>query len=609
MSDQVNISPALLFYWKSLLIVGLFSFLAIRSFNEEPIVAVLFGISAIFLSALIFIRKNESIFTVGDKKISLHGLLIEKYEFDLINFDKLEIRQSLLQRLLNIGNINFYDRLSKKPKVIFYGIQNPKKWKRKIDDLITDAQRESRIPKKISSKIYHLKRRFLESYKANPEEKLYKSENILHYSKPYSSFTLHCFFIEDDIGKSFAFNKAVNFIDETNDTVAKETGRPIRSRMYYSKGYLTWRGKIKNLVKSLQKVDEDQEIFEISVNISDSMIGRHLHSYKHTAIKSPSSGFIEPIKPTRELDGYFSGYIIYDSTESYRNHRFKNRFEISTDPFSLEDKFYWSSIGCPSDELIEAMKLFDKTPIVKSTIHLNNYLSFKPMNKNGIDFICFKFDYRNLNLKADDKISFLLSEKKVIEFTLPDNQEIITRKKHKVSSVILSREEMQLLSQYELIAVRVYQKSINYKYDIKIDDYIDTWTLNKENKQSIIKDLFKSHSMTVQKVVENYQPFENISDSEPYENEEDYCHVYLMIDTTNNFHKIGISGNPKYREKTLQSEKPTIELICSKEFPSRTIAENLEKTLHNSFGAKRIRGEWFELTNNDVEQIKQTLLS
>lgn len=85
------------------------------------------------------------------------------------------------------------------------------------------------------------------------------------------------------------------------------------------------------------------------------------------------------------------------------------------------------------------------------------------------------------------------------------------------------------------------------------------------------------------------------------------CYVYLMIDTTNNFYKIGISNNPKYREHTLQSDKPTIELLCAKEYPSRVIAETIESSLHKVYAGKRIRGEWFNLDASDVDEIKQTL--
>lgn len=87
----------------------------------------------------------------------------------------------------------------------------------------------------------------------------------------------------------------------------------------------------------------------------------------------------------------------------------------------------------------------------------------------------------------------------------------------------------------------------------------------------------------------------------------DPCYVYLMHDLKNGYHKIGISKTPKYREKTLQSEKPTIELVCSKEYPSRKIAEAIEAALHKVYEENRIRGEWFELSDSDVAILKETL--
>lgn len=74
--------------------------------------------------------------------------------------------------------------------------------------------------------------------------------------------------------------------------------------------------------------------------------------------------------------------------------------------------------------------------------------------------------------------------------------------------------------------------------------------------------------------------------------------IYLMIDTTNNFYKIGRAKNPEYREQTLQSQKPTIELIDKWESNIK-----VEKKLHNHFDKKRIRGEWFKLTELDIKNI------
>lgn len=85
------------------------------------------------------------------------------------------------------------------------------------------------------------------------------------------------------------------------------------------------------------------------------------------------------------------------------------------------------------------------------------------------------------------------------------------------------------------------------------------------------------------------------------------CYVYLMKDTANGRYKIGMSKKPEYRERTLQSEKPEITLICSKMYSSRDEARKIEKELHQRFKNNRIRGEWFNLSYSDVEYAKRYL--
>ncbi len=80
-----------------------------------------------------------------------------------------------------------------------------------------------------------------------------------------------------------------------------------------------------------------------------------------------------------------------------------------------------------------------------------------------------------------------------------------------------------------------------------------------------------------------------------------------MVDIKNNFHKIGFSNNPEFRERTLQSEKPSIELVASKKFIKRKIASSFEKALHNAYSSKRHRGEWFKLDEEDINEIISTL--
>lgn len=71
--------------------------------------------------------------------------------------------------------------------------------------------------------------------------------------------------------------------------------------------------------------------------------------------------------------------------------------------------------------------------------------------------------------------------------------------------------------------------------------------------------------------------------------------TYLMIDG-NGYTKIGKSSNPEYRERTLQSEKPTVRLIAIAE-------KDIEQYLHDKYSDKRVRGEWFSLTDMDRKQI------
>jgi hypothetical protein len=71
---------------------------------------------------------------------------------------------------------------------------------------------------------------------------------------------------------------------------------------------------------------------------------------------------------------------------------------------------------------------------------------------------------------------------------------------------------------------------------------------------------------------------------------------YIMIDASTNYVKIGKSQNPGHRERTLQAEKPTIKMI-------HVFKDDIEKELHSKFNDRRLRGEWFDLSENEVNEI------
>lgn len=74
--------------------------------------------------------------------------------------------------------------------------------------------------------------------------------------------------------------------------------------------------------------------------------------------------------------------------------------------------------------------------------------------------------------------------------------------------------------------------------------------------------------------------------------------VYLMLNRANGFCKIGWSLDPKFREATLASKEPMIETLATTPGTKED-----EAALHQEFESKRIRGEWFNLSEVERDEI------
>ncbi len=74
--------------------------------------------------------------------------------------------------------------------------------------------------------------------------------------------------------------------------------------------------------------------------------------------------------------------------------------------------------------------------------------------------------------------------------------------------------------------------------------------------------------------------------------------VYLMQDDRTHLFKIGSSKKPEYRERTLQSDNPLVNLLVYWD-----VDEADERYLHKTYKHKRVRGEWFKLTAFDIKRI------
>jgi len=85
---------------------------------------------------------------------------------------------------------------------------------------------------------------------------------------------------------------------------------------------------------------------------------------------------------------------------------------------------------------------------------------------------------------------------------------------------------------------------------------------------------------------------------------EDHRYLYLMINEDNSLCKIGITTDIRGRLNKIRAESG-----CDIQYIQYGVAHGeidyhagyIEKVLHNYFKYKRLQGEWFKLTAEDIE--------
>ena len=290
------------------------------------------------------------------------------------------------------------------------------------------------------------------------------------------------------------------------------------------------------------------------------------------------------------IDGIYPGYhlyTIYKSPDVFQKTLFSSIFEVGKDDFTKKNTIKATSHGGNKYGFYIGM-LFIRIEL------------FDDKHKLHVDF-CSK----DLQFTKRNSLHFLLEDGKVLSFcnfTTPvkytPNSNI-----NMTTSTVLTDEDIYLLATKKMVKWQLIndEGTILHELDFPARIGMDKQVHLIGFRRKVLIDYFS-------KYLSLYNDIKKDIDVEvDTKQTSSTCYVYLMIDTTNNFHKIGISNHPKYREHTLQSDKPTIELVCAKEYPTRTIAEAIEGALHRAYAAKRIRGEWFNLDSSDIEDVKNTL--
>lgn len=285
----------------------------------------------------------------------------------------------------------------------------------------------------------------------------------------------------------------------------------------------------------------------------------------------------------------------------------KNIPLIEIDPFTKEKHLEWENVGGNNfyEKILNgSINMVSKKPDINRLFLTINHIANK-------DVLILRHPSKDYMLDLGDKFFILFENNDVIEFEIEKKSFLIYSSYGSIYKQVF--ENRITLFEEDLIKlknslIKDWRIQISGNRKIENMSHFGGEMHNYHNielLQTALKSMFADYFEIVTKF-ENYKPLKRIELTNIKLSEET-CYLYLMKDLANGYYKIGISSNPSYREKTLQSEKPTIELIISKEFPNRKIATSFESALHKSYQHKRLRGEWFELNIIEIEEIKFVL--
>jgi hypothetical protein len=85
--------------------------------------------------------------------------------------------------------------------------------------------------------------------------------------------------------------------------------------------------------------------------------------------------------------------------------------------------------------------------------------------------------------------------------------------------------------------------------------------------------------------------------------------VYLLRESDTDFYKIGKGNDAKARRADLQTgNRQELLIVQIATLDNENMAYALERTLHRSLDDYRVRGEWFELSQDQVEKVQYAMM-
>ncbi len=143
-----KVRPAWRFQWATvslaIVVLALSIVAVISSWGSESrstlflIIAAIFGVTFIFLCLMIVYQHYSWRFTFDDLNIeSRKGIIARNVNsIRIMDLRNVNVRQSIIQRLLGIGNVEFSSAGGADVEVVFFGVLDPMKVKRSIQSTL-----------------------------------------------------------------------------------------------------------------------------------------------------------------------------------------------------------------------------------------------------------------------------------------------------------------------------------------------------------------------------------------------------------------------------------------------------------------------------------------
>ncbi len=319
--------------------------------------------------------------------------------------------------------------------------------------------------------------------------------------------------------------------------------------------------------------------------------GMIIDKTREEPIISPCEGYIiyHPIPMSRNGSKFLLASI-YKDYETLLEQEFAFNYQIKKDDFDNTYSIVW--------ERLNGEKRTHYLWIGGTVLKLIR-VSFALEENMPVLLVWHKF-----GLTSYLWIDLLFEDKTVLSFPFAKNVRVLE------SVIPINPGDIDCLSTKKILNIRLRGNERPHDYAIEADEQEALVRFASSFKQAV-ESIADGDGLQAwyEKIEKEHAEKEALKKEEEAlrKKEEESCWVYLMHDLANNAYKIGISNKPEYRERTLQSEKPSIEKLAAKQFPTRDIARAFEAALHKVYETRRMRGEWFKLEPNEVEDVKKAL--